>query len=154
MPQFSGSETETVKLNKKMIKEIFDIEPVQKNSLIIFLALLPLTFLQIYIFKPEIIDKGVFIISGICLALSVCWYVISLLPLIVFLKVSVVYDEDETKTIVFIAGILGLAWIILLTYISYELNLTFRNFIRGSIIMVLLRTLFWCVSYIISKRKK
>ncbi|MDO7174248.1 hypothetical protein [Mariniflexile sp. AS56] len=139
-----------------MIKEIFDIEPVQKNSLIIFLGILPITFLQLYLFKPELIDKGVFVVIGSCLALTVCWYIINILPLTLFLEAIVDNDVNLVRydTIIFLLGLLAIAWIILFTYIAYEFNLTFKNFIRCSIGMSFLRCIFWIVYSLIPNQKK
>jgi hypothetical protein len=131
-----------------MIKEIFDIEPKQKNSFLIFLAILPLTFLQLYLFKPQLLDKGTFIVIGICLALSVCWYIVSIIPALIFFNATANKEEKQdvrVESVLIICGLLSIAWIILLTYIAYELASNYKNFIRGSILIIILRCIFWLV---------
>ena len=141
-----------------MIKEIFDIEPVQKNSLIIFLAIFCLSFLQIFLFKNELMEKGAFEIVSLCLGLTVCWYVVSILPMALFVKAT--EDDEDRKNglqvdlVIMVCGLLALSWIIVLTYIAYEFNLTFKDFIRGSIVVVFLRSLFWFFYGLIANRKK
>ena len=141
-----------------MIKEIFDIEPIQKNSLIIFICFLPISFLQIFLFKNELLDKSAFEIIGICLGITVCWCISNIPPMLFFVKSM---EDEETKknglkldVVVIVCGILALCWIILLTYIAYEFNLSFKNFIRGSIAVILLRLLFWFIYGLITDRKK
>ena len=143
---------------KQMIKEIFDIEPVQKNALIVFLCIFCLSFLQIYLFKDELLDKGAFQVIGFSLGLSVCWLVSSLLPVVLFVKA--LEDEEDRKNglimdrVVMICGLLVLGWIIILTYVAFELNLSFKNFIRGSILTIILRSIFWLIYGLIVKRKR
>ncbi|MFT7900987.1 hypothetical protein VBY74_13510 [Tenacibaculum ascidiaceicola] len=57
----------------------------------------------------------------------------------------------QLDIVVLVCGLLTLSWIILLTYIAYELNL---SFIRGSITIILIRALFWFIYAVISNRKK
>ena len=141
-----------------MIKEIFDIEPIQKNSLIVFISILSISFLQVFLFKHEILDKSAFEIIGVCLGLTVCWYIGSILPMTLFVKAT--EDEEDRQNglqldiVVIVCGLLALGWIILFTYIAYELNLSFKNFIRGSIAIILIRSLFWFIYGLIADRKK
>ena len=141
-----------------MIKEIFDIEPIQKNSLIVFISILSISFLQIFLFKNEILEKSAFEIIGVCLGLTVCWYIASILPMVLFVKAT--EDEEDRQNglqldlVIIVCGLLALAWIILLTYIAYEFDLTFKMFIRGSIAVIILRSVFWFVYGLITNRKK
>jgi len=131
-----------------MIKEIFDIEPKQKNSFLIFLAILPLTFLQLYLFKPQLIEKGAFIVVGICLALSVCWYIVSIIPALIFFNATASHEEKHevrVESVLIICGLCAIAWIILLTYIAYELGCNYKNFIRASIFIIVIRSIFWFI---------
>lgn len=132
-----------------MIKEIFDIEPVQKNSLIIFIGVFCLSFLQIYLFKNELLENGSLIIIGICLSLTVCWSILNVLPLFLFFHFVNNKGNIKNKSEVILEqaivplGYFTLGWITLLIYISYELNICFKDFIRLSIIVSILRSLFW-----------
>ncbi|WP_233862653.1 hypothetical protein [Tenacibaculum piscium] len=144
-----------------MIKEIFEIEPIQKNSLIMFVGIFCLSFLQLYLFKNETLDKGVFIVTGLCLSLAVCWSIINILPLLFF---SIFIEEKEknngikiiliAEKIVFFLGLMAIGWTILLTYICYELDFCFKNFIRVSILASFIRTLFWFICLLTLGRKK
>lgn len=141
-----------------MIKEIFEIEPVQKNSLIIFVGIFFLSFLQLYIFKNDILNDGIFVIIGLCLALTVCWSIISIPPLIFFFN-TVEKRRGKNNNIilervVFSLGILGIGWIGLLTYISYELTICFKDFIRLSILVSVVRAAFWLIYGIVLHQKK
>ena len=68
-----------------MIKEIFDIEPIQKNTLLSLTSISFLSFLQLYLFKNEIFDESPFEIIGISLALTVCWSILNVPPLLFFI---------------------------------------------------------------------
>lgn len=142
-----------------MIKEIFDIEPIQKNALISFVGISFLSFLQLYIFKNELLDRSSFEIIGISLAMAVCWTILNIPSLIVFYN-SEAPEEDISKEriinyekVIFIFGILILSWITLLTYISYELGLCFKDFIRLSIFISIIRFLFWLIYGAFKKSK-
>ena len=140
-----------------MIKEIFEIEPIQKNSLIVFIGICFLSFLQLYIFKKEIIlNQSIFVVIGLMFSISVCWTVLNLFSLSFFF--SKVNSNDFEKVyydkVIFAFGFLGICWICILTYVGYELNLTFKNFIRLSILVCLIRTLFWFILDSIPEKKE
>ena len=78
-----------------MIKEIFEIEPIQKNSLIIFFGILFLSFLQLYIFKHNIFEEGIFVTVGISLAISICWIVLNILSVFIFF--NLMSDEKDNS---------------------------------------------------------
>ena len=139
-----------------MIKELFDIEPVQKNVLIVLIGIFFVSFLQLFLFKNEILNESVFIIFGISMALTVCWSVLNILPLFFFF--TYLSDGEQGNTIlekmVFNLGFLALAWFILLTYISYELNLSYNVLVKILVFSSILRTIFWFVVVIIKSNKK
>ena len=147
-----------------MIKEIFDIEPIQKNTLIIFLSLFCISFLQVFLFKPELLDRGAFINIGISLALTVSWIVLSL-PSMVMLTMAVEWKDGNPKdsgklimeNVILSSGIMMIGWILLLTYISYEFDFSFKTLIRMGILTSLFKFILWfIVNYIqnLKNRKK
>ena len=132
-----------------MIKEIFEIEPVQKNTLIIFIAIFSLSFLQLYLFKHSIFEENYFVIIGVCIGLSVCWSIINMPPL-VFYHAFLLHGKNNIKTtglnyIIFKFGLLAIGWIILLTYIGYEYKFCFKELIRFSILLSFIKTFIWFI---------
>jgi hypothetical protein len=71
-----------------MIKEIFDIEPIQKNNLLSLTGISFLSFLQLYLFKNEILEKNTLEIIGISLSLTVCWSILNIPPLLFFINMK------------------------------------------------------------------
>ena len=144
-----------------MIKEIFDIEPIQKNILLVFLGMLCISFLQLYLFKSTIFQSGVFVTIGISLALALCWSLLNLLPLMFFYQYANKpegINENDTNPmmdkVIFSIGAIGIAWVIILTYISYEMSLSFKNLIRISIIVAIIRSIFWLALDFFSSKDK
>jgi len=132
-----------------MIKEIFDIEPRQKNTIIIIVGIFGLSFLQLYLFKKTIFDIGIFFSIGVSLGLTVCWTMLNI-PSLILNYLAVFDSPDNNKNdqinyeiVIFIFGLLALGWISLLTYVAFELNFNFRYFIRLSVLTSIIRTLFW-----------
>jgi hypothetical protein len=141
-----------------MIKEIFDIEPILKNLLIVFLCVCCISFLQLFLFKREIIVNNSFLTIGLILSLSVSWTIAQLPSLILFAN-CVIKNENENNDLLFdrialCLGILLIGWMIILTYIAYELNLDFKSFIRISIVVMIIKSLFWGICVIIKNGKK
>jgi hypothetical protein len=140
-----------------MIKEIFDIEPIQKNALLSLTSISFLSFLQLYLFKNEIFDESPFEIIGISLALTVCWSILNIPPFAFFYNAETANQENDDQIefdkVIFIFGILAVGWITLLTYISYELKLCFKDFIRLSIFVSASRTIFWLLFGIIKNHR-
>jgi len=95
-----------------MIKEIFDIEPIQKNALLSFTSISFLSFLQLYLFKNEIFDKSSFEIIGISLSLTVCWSVLNIPPLLFFYKAEADEDQKDVQIdyekAIFVFGLLAI----------------------------------------------
>lgn len=142
-----------------MIKEIFEIEPKQKNLLIILFAISCISFLQIYLFSPETFEKGSIVVIGLSLAITVCWAILNAPPLVLF---SIYINPEENADInteiniaqFFMFGLLGVFWILLITYISYEIDLTPKNFARVSIGVCVLRTVAGVISLFRKDHKK
>ncbi len=108
-----------------MIKEIFEIDPKQKNVLIIIIGIFGLSFLQLYLFKKSIFDIGILFSIGISLGLTVCWTMLNVPSLAFFHGVLTNPSPNEespsaiNNQIIFLLGLVSLAWISLLTFISY-----------------------------------
>lgn len=142
-----------------MIKDIFEIEPIQKNSFIMFLSVLCLSFLQIFIFKRKIIEESSFVSIGVALGLSVCWVVSHLTGFYAFFynsRVGVNVEENDEILYERVAlgfGLTLLFWMSLLTYIGYELQFSFKNFIRFSVSIMLTKSIFWFIVLIIRKAR-
>ncbi len=140
-----------------MIKEFFEIEPSQKNTLLSLLGISFLCFLQLYLFKIEIFENNTFEIIGISLALTVCWSVLNIIPLALFVVCQTKEENmDNVKygKIIFTLGVIALCWITLLTYIAYEFKLCFKELIRLGITVSLLRSVFWFIFSTLQNQKK
>ncbi len=146
-----------------MIKEIFEIEPIQKNTLIVFLGLFSLIFLQIFLFNPELFDKGVLISLLFTLGMTVSWTILSLPSMIMFfLMIEFKNGEKRNKgllileNVILTCGLFIIGWILMLTYIAYELNFDFKDLIRLGIAVSFTRFILWSIIYLIRnfRRKK
>ena len=131
-----------------MIKEVFEIEPIQKNSLITLGCLTCISYLQLDLFSHHLKLDNIFISLMISFALSICWLISNTISCYYFFLL-VTYDrktESESpiiERVILILGFLTVSWVILFTYIGYEFHLTFKNFIRVSLMIIFLRTLLW-----------
>lgn len=114
-----------------MIKEIFEIEPRQKSSAIIFTALCFISFLQLYLFKKNLFDENAYIVIGITLSLNVCWSAIHIIPAAILI-VSEANRRDgdiQYANMLFAAGLIILIWMIFITYRGYHYKMTISEFI-------------------------
>lgn len=132
-----------------MIKEIFEIEPKQKNVLIIAVGIMGLSFLQLYLFKPEVFEIGIVYCIGIAIGITICWIILNIYSMVLFAGFMNNYFEKSYRLEnfsdkkIFILGVITISWISIYTLIGYELNLSVRYFIRLSIAVSLLRTIIW-----------
>jgi hypothetical protein len=132
-----------------MIKEVFEIEPIQKNSLITLGCLTCISYLQLDLFCHHIKLDNIFTSLMLSFALSICWLIANALPCFLFFK-STMKGQKKPESllldrVVLVLGTLTIAWVIIFTYIGYELSLSFKNFIRISLIAIALRTLLWTI---------
>ena len=144
------------------IKDFIEIEPKQKHIIITSVGLFSISFLQIFLFKRELMNGNFLILIVISLALSFFWYLVNSLSVIFFflsLK-SKSQKEDKEPTpylIITFLGFLFLSWIFLLTFIAYEKRLSFNEFIKASAIISIIKSFFWFSIYFIKtelKRRK
>ncbi len=119
------------------IKEFFDIEPIQKNGLLIFVFAFLISYLQLFLFKSDFYDLDLFDKIILSSSVGVCW-VASELPTYFFFMNSKwnkwinkgkVFDLILDR-IIAAFGFTLILWMVLLTYIGYEFNLDLKIFIR------------------------
>jgi len=148
------------------IKEFFEIEPTQKNGLIILVLAFVISYLQLFLFKHNFIDLTQFDKIILSLSVSVFW-AISEIPTYHFaMKSKWKKLEKESVKAVFILdkfiiayGFTLLFWMSIITYIGYEFEMDLLLFIRTSIIAMFSKSLFWYFyylkyKYIDSKKKQ
>lgn len=137
------------------IKEFFDIEPIQKNGLIIFVFAFLMSYLQLFLFKSNFSELDKFDKIILSLSVGVCW-VVSELPTYFFFMNSK-WQKWKQKGIVFdfvphrIVASFGFTiifWMVLLTYIGYESNMNLKVFIRASLIWMFLKSSYWCIYWL------
>lgn len=137
-----------------MLKEFSEIEPIQKNSIVVLATLFCLSYLQLKIFDNRIETNEVFPSIILSLALSIFWLIINSIPTFLFFEYLTI-GADKTKTkyemTVFFFGYISLLLITVIMYICYELEFDFKNFIRISIGIYVLLTV---VAYYILKNAK
>ncbi|GEJ39517.1 membrane hypothetical protein [Flavobacterium psychrophilum] len=136
-------------------KEFFEIEPIQKNSLIVFLFVFFVSFLQLYLFKNDFLLETDLVKIFLSFAVSICW-VASEIPTY-FLFIASRNDKYKAKGIdlnlildrVIIGfGLSLIFWMVTITYIAFEFDFTLRVFIRTSLGWMILKTLFWFLKWI------
>lgn len=132
------------------IKEFFDIEPIQKNGLLIFVFTSLISYLQLFLFKSNFSDLDLFDKIILSLSVGVCWAV-SELPTYFFFMNSK-WQKWKQKGMIFqlvpdrIVASFGftiILWMVLLTYIGYEFNMDLKVFIRTCLIWMFLKSLYW-----------
>lgn len=138
-----------------MFKDFSEIEPIQKNSIVVLAALFCLSYLQLKIFDNRIETNEVFPSIILSLALSICWIVINFVPLYLFFEyLSIGMNKSKTKyeMTVFFFGYISLLVITVIMYICYELEFDFKKFIRISIGIYVLITV--VIYYILKNARK
>jgi heme/copper-type cytochrome/quinol oxidase subunit 2 len=136
-----------------MIKEVFEIEPIQKNSLITLGCLTCISYLQLDLFAHHVKLDNIFTSLMLSFALSICWLISNSISCFLFFRTSIHHRQDNPpvmERVVLILGSLTISWVIVYTYIGYEFDLTFRQFIRVSLLITIVRTVFWGI-WLISK---
>lgn len=139
-------------------KEIFEIEPIQKNSIFVIIFVCFVSFLQLYLFKDNFIKETDFVKIILSVSVSICW-IIAEIPSYIFAVPTLTSQKDniiKNRFIEFLIVSVGfslLFWMVMLTYISYEFNLSIKNFIRLSVISMFLKGLYWFIRNRIYKSK-
>lgn len=129
-------------------KEIFEIEPIQKNSIFVIIFVCFVSFLQLYLFKTNFINESDFVKITLSVAVSICW-IIAEIPTYIFAVPTLTPQKGDiikNRFIEFLIVSVGfslLFWMVMVTYISYEFNLSIKNFIRLSVISMFLKGLYW-----------
>ena len=129
--------------------KLFEIEPKQKSVITIFIAVFGISILQTYFFKRQLYDSDLITLLSFTFGISVCNFLINF-PAAALFFASIREDENDViESLILIAGIFMLLWISLLSYISFEFNISFVWYIRMSIIVGFSRFIFWTLFVII-----
>ena len=133
-----------------MIKQIFEIEPIQKNSLLVYVAVCCISFLQLFIFKRDIIENNSFVAVGVVMSLGICWILAYSFVFRIFMETNYEFLKIEkyifTDKTILVFGFLIIFWLIFLTYVGYELNMSFKFFIRLSLAFFIVKIIFWFIA--------
>jgi len=131
-------------------KEFFEIEPIQKNSLLVFVFVFFISFLQLYIFKEDFNDEKDLTKFLLTMSVSIFW-VTAELPTYFFF-VNSRRDKYKLKgldfnlfldRIIISFGFTLIIWTVLLTYIGYEFDFDLKTFIRVSLSWMFIKSSYW-----------
>tara|TARA_R110000868_G_scaffold33215_3_gene120842 strand:+ start:4559 stop:5002 length:444 start_codon:yes stop_codon:yes gene_type:complete len=141
------------------IKEFFEIEPIQKNSIIVIIFVCFISFLQLYLFKDNFVNEKDFVKIALSISVAICWITAEIPTYIFALPILIKSDANifENRMIEFIIISYGFGlifWMVTATYISYELDLDMKNFIRISIAFMFFKNLYWFIRYRKNKNQK
>ncbi|MEQ8421608.1 MAG: hypothetical protein RIB64_16485 [Arenibacter algicola] len=146
------------------IKEFFDIEPIQKNGLLIFGFAFLVAYLQLFLFKTDFSDLDKFDKIILSLSVAVCWIVSELPTYFFFMNSKWMKWKNKGKVfdlipdrIVASFGFTLILWMVILTYIGYEFDFNLNKFIRGCLIWMFAKSLYWMfywLKYILIDIKK
>lgn len=112
-----------------MLKDFFEIENKQKSTLLTFIGLTLISFLQLFIFKQNLFSGNFLIVVGISLSLALCWTILNIFPLTIILSALAGDSKLIYENVIFGSGILIIAGQILLTYVGYKNHYKFSTFI-------------------------
>lgn len=140
------------------LKEFFEIEPIQKNSMVVIILVFFISFLQLYLFKTNFISESYFLQITLSIALSICWIVAEIPSYIYAVSTTTILKKDVVKKrfmklLIISVGFSLLYHMVTVTYVSTELNLSIKNFIRLSVFTMLLKSLVFFIRYRIYKSK-
>lgn len=134
------------------LKEFFEIEPIQKNALLVFVFMFFISFLQLYLFKKNFSIESDLVKILLSFSVSICW-AISEVPTYLFASKTIIKPVDRTEQnklterIIIALGFTLVFWSVLATYIGYEFNVSLKIFIRCCFIFMALKTLYWKIRY-------
>ena len=139
-------------------KELSEIEPIQKNSIITIIFVFFISYLQLFLFKENF--EVLSLLTKIFLAISVAiiWIVIQI-PSHLFIIARRVIKKPNLKEnfplglLILPFGFSLLIWMSLITYLCYEMSFNLKTFIRVSLIFMLIKTLFNFIFWLIIKEK-
>ncbi|MFP9113089.1 hypothetical protein ACLI1A_04060 [Flavobacterium sp. RHBU_3] len=135
-----------------MLKDFFEIEHKQKNTLLIFIGLTLISFLQLFIFKKKIFEGNFLILIGLSLSIALCWTILNIIPLFIILSVTLKKSKLVYENVIpgFGTAIIGLQ--VVLTYIAYKKENNFEELIDFVWISTLSLYLMIFISIKISER--
>ena len=147
-----------------MIKEVFDIEPIQKNGILVFSFVSLVSYLQLYLFKTEFIELDKFDKIILSFSVGVCWIMAELPTYFFFMNSKWLKWKNKGKIvtlapdrIIVSFGFSLIFWMVLLTFIGYEYNVDLKLFIKISVIWMLAKSIYWLLywsKYILIDKKK
>ncbi|EWH08797.1 hypothetical protein KLA_17454 [Cellulophaga geojensis KL-A] len=145
-------------------KEFFDIEPIQKNGILVFSFSALISFLQLYLFKTGFVELDNLDKIILSLSVGVCWVVAELPTYLFFVNSKWLKWKSKGKIvelfpdrIIASFGFSLILWMVLLTYIGYEFNVDLKMFIRISMIWMFGKSIYWLLywaKYILIDNKK
>jgi hypothetical protein len=137
------------------VKEFFDIEPIQKNGILTLLFAFFVSYLQLFLFKNEFIELDKFDKIILTLAVSVFWIISEIPTYLLFVNLKTMKWEKVGNTkklfadrIVASFGFSLVFWMVVLTYIGFEFEMTLKEFIRTSIIWMTLKMLYHLIFWL------
>ncbi|TJY31305.1 hypothetical protein [Pontimicrobium aquaticum] len=137
------------------IKEFFDIEPIQKNGLLIFAFAFLMSYLQLFLFKSDFSELDKFDKIILSLSIGVCWVVSELPTYFFFMNSKWQKWKQKGMVLNFIPdrivasfGFTIIFWMVLLTYIGFEFNMDLKTFVRTSLIVMFLKSLYWFIYFL------
>lgn len=130
-----------------MIKQVFEIEPIQKNSLLVYVAVCFMSFLQLSFLKKEIVESNNFFAIGLVLGMSLCWIVSSLPSFIIFISLMMKYDFPYYRKLldkfILFFGFIILFWMLIQIFLIFQFKLDLAEFIYLNILILVVRNLIW-----------
>lgn len=137
------------------IKDFFEIEPIQKNGLLIFALSFLMAYLQLFLFKTNFSELDKFDKIILSLSVSICW-IVSELPTYLFFmnskwkkwKQKGIILNFAPDRIVASFGFTVIIWMVFITYIGYEFSMDLKTFIRASLIFMLIKSLYWFIYFL------
>jgi hypothetical protein len=132
------------------VKEIFEIEPIQKNSILVITFVCFISFLQLYLFKNNFVKESDFVKVILSVSVSICWLIAEIPTYLFAFPILIKPDENIkqkqiTEFLIIALGFTLVFWMILLTYIGYEFNLSIKDFIRLCLIWMTGKGIYWFI---------
>lgn len=152
----------------KIFQELNKMHIGLKTAILSLISLLPLYFIAIYIFKPELItrvseehslfnDIDFLFILAICFSLSLMWFFMNFILsafTTTFIE-KITDDEWSDEAFYFVTYIYSVGYTCLFMLIGYSCNFTFMAFLKWTYSFVIFRILWvWIWTSIIANKSK
>lgn len=139
----------------EIILKDFFAKPSQKSYLIVFLTFALLSFIQLYLFKREIVETNTVSAIGLAFGIGIVWVIANLPGIIIMFFILAlrssrkVLDIEESITVI-LYGVIVSFIMVFLTYWSYEYSKSLNWFINTSIKAIAGLTILCIVLFIIA----